>query len=297
MVQNLKDTLALVFDAQAQLGEGPVWDPIGERLYWVDILNNRVHIHDPRQPHSNHSLEIGPYVSSIVLRQSGGLAMTLQDGYYVYDPISAELTQLAEVEASRPNNRFNDGKCDPLGRYLAGTMSLFDQPCKGALYSMDINHSVKVLATEVSISNGLAWSADGGTLYYIDTPTQQVVAFDYDLAAGTMNNRRIAIKIPEDQGSPDGMTIDSEGMLWIAHWGGWQVARWNPLTGEKLFSLPVPASQVTSCTFGGPDLDRLYITTARVGLRSTDLAAQPHAGGLFCAEVGVTGHPPVPFKG
>ncbi len=134
-------------------------------------------------------------------------------------------------------------------------------------------------------------------MYYVDTPTHQVVAFDYDLETGDLSNRRVVVEIPEDQGSPDGMTIDSEGMIWVAHWGGWRVTRWNPNTGKLLDVVPVPASQVTSCTFGGPHLDKLYITTARVGLNEDELTKQPHAGGLFCVELGIRGTPAIPFRG
>lgn len=309
MAANSKITAELVCDAQAQLGEGPVWDSRDSCLYWVDILSHRVHSYNPGEPGTgtDSSVQLAPYVSSIVPRRSGGFAITLQDGFYGYDPdpaggglaagLTAGLTRLAEVEAALPGNRFNDGKCDPAGRYLAGTMSLTDEPGHGALYSLDAAHDVATLVPDVSISNGLAWSGDGATMYFIDTPTQRVFAFDYDAASGAVANRRVVVEIPEDEGSPDGMTIDAEGMLWIAHWGGWQVSRWDPATGEKLLSVPVPASQVTSCAFGGERLDRLYITTARIGLGEAELAAQPHAGGLFCAAVGVRGLPANMFGG
>jgi sugar lactone lactonase YvrE len=204
---------------------------------------------------------------------------------------------LAEVEAHLPENRFNDGKCDPAGRYWAGTMSLTDQPSKGALYQLEADHTVKRLIPDVSISNGLAWTSDGGTMYFADTPTRQIAAFDYDLVTGDVNNRRTVVHIPEDQGFPDGMTIDSEGMIWVAHWDGWQVSRWNPNTGEQLCAIPVPASQVTSCTFGGPDLDQLFITTARVGLDEEELSKQPLAGGVFRAMPGVKGVPANRYRG
>ncbi|WP_217592866.1 SMP-30/gluconolactonase/LRE family protein [Cohnella sp. GbtcB17] len=297
MTADAKITVELVSDAQARLGEGPVWDARDGKLYWVDILSHRVHIHHPQEPAGDGAMELAPYVSSIVPRRSGGFALTLQDGFYVCDSAGGGLTRLAEVEASVPGNRFNDGKCDPAGRYLAGTMSMNDEPGRGALYSLDAGHAVATLVQDVGISNGLAWSGDGATLYYIDTPTQRVVAFDYDTASGAVANRRVVVEVPTDEGSPDGMTIDAEGMLWIAHWGGWQVSRWNPATGEKLLSVPVPASQVTSCAFGGERLDRLYITTARAGLGEAELAEQPHAGGLFCAEVGVRGLPTNPYFG
>lgn len=291
MTADSKITAALASDAQAQLGEGPMWDARDNSLYWVDILSHRVHSHRPAEPNSDRKMELSPYVSSIVPRRSGGFALTLQDGFYGYDPATAELTLLAKVEASLPGNRFNDGKCDPAGRYLAGTMSMNEEQGRGTLYSLDAGHAVTPLVSDVTISNGLAWSGDGATLYYIDTTTRCVFAFDYDTASGEVTNRRVVAEIPEDEGFPDGMTIDAEGMLWIAHWGGWQVSRWNPATGEKLLSVPVPASQVTSCAFGGEQLDRLYITTARVGLGEDELAEQPHAGGIFCADVGVRGLP------
>ncbi|THF80360.1 SMP-30/gluconolactonase/LRE family protein [Cohnella fermenti] len=289
--------LWLVHDTKAELGEGPVWDSASERLLWVDIVAGRIHEYDPQRPNTGISHELGSFVSSVVPRRSGGWAVTRQDGYYAYNPATAELARLAEVEGDKPGNRFNDGKCDPVGRYLAGTMSLSDKPGQGALYALDAEHAVRTLVGGIGCSNGLAWSADGSAMYYIDTPTRQVVAYDYDLATGAISGRRIAIAIPEDQGYPDGMTIDSDGMLWIAHWGGWQVSRWNPLTGDKLLSVPVPAALVTSCAFGGPALDKLYITTARVGLSAEDRDAQPQAGGLFCAEVGATGLPSAVFGG
>ncbi|MFC5471513.1 SMP-30/gluconolactonase/LRE family protein [Cohnella suwonensis] len=289
--------LKLVCDAKAKLGEGPVWDTSRGCLYWVDILESRLHIHDPQHPQSDESIVISPYISSIVPRLSGGIALTLQNGFYAFDRDTQKTSLLAEVESTLTDNRFNDGKCDPAGRYLAGTMSMSYQPSKGTLYRMDANHSVRPLLSEVSISNGLAWTADGTTMYYVDTPTRQVAAFDYDMETGTLRNRRIVVEIPEEQGFPDGMTIDSEGMIWVAHWGGWRVTRWNPNTGKQLEYVPVPASQVTSCTFGGPNLDKLYITTARIGLNEEELTKQPHAGGLFCAELVIRGTPAVPFQG
>ncbi len=288
--------LKLVCDAKAALAEGPVWDTVKGCLYWVDILGQKLHIHYPNEPESDKTIECTPYVSSVVPRLSGGLVITLQNGFHTFDPDTNEISLLAEMEEALTDNRFNDGKCDPAGRFLAGTMSMKDKPSKGALYCLDTDHSVKPLLSEVSISNGLAWSSDNKIMYYIDTPTQQVVAFDYEIETGAISERRVAVEISYP-GFPDGMTIDSEGMIWVAHWGGWCVTRWNPFTGQQLASIPVPASQVTSCTFGGPNLDKLYISTARIGLSEDELAKQPHAGGIFCADLGIRGTPAIPYLG
>ena len=289
--------VVLVCDAKASLGEGPVWNEVTNQLYWLDILGHRLHIHLPEQPQDDEMITIEPYISSLAPRQSGGIVLTLQDGFYSYNLVNKELTLLAEVEASLTDNRFNDGKCDPRGRYLAGSMSLSNQQAKGSLYSMNSAHHTETLLTDVSISNGLAWSAEGNTMYFIDTPTRKVVAFDYNLDTGHISSRRVVVEIGDQPGSPDGMTIDAEGMLWVAHWGGWCVTRWNPHNGQLLQSIAVPASQVTSCAFGGTELDTLYITTARVGLSEEELIKQPNAGGLFSIKLGIKGTPSSMFVG
>lgn len=289
--------LKLVKDSKCQLGEGPLWDTRRNCLYWVDILNHALHMHDPADPHRDRVLQAEPYISSVVPRHSGGLAVTLKDGYYALDPDSGKLTQLAAVATSSDRIRFNDGKCDPRGRYFAGTMSMSNESRQGSLYRLDPSLSIESILQGVSISNGLAWSSDGNTLYYIDTPERSVFAFDYDLSSGLPSNRRVAIRIPNEQGYPDGMTIDTEGMLWIAHWGGGQVTRWNPETGTQLLRVQLPVSQVTSCTFGGPKLSTLYITTARTGLSEKELQKQPLAGGLFALETRHAGTPAMAFLG
>ncbi|URN96468.1 MAG: SMP-30/gluconolactonase/LRE family protein [Candidatus Pristimantibacillus lignocellulolyticus] len=289
--------VSLVSNKKASLGEGPVWNRATAQLYWIDILEHNLHIHHPKHPQDDEVIAIPPYISSVIPRQSGNIVLTLKDGFYSYDVTTKELTLLAEVEASLIDNRFNDGKCDPKGRYLAGTMSMSNQLAKGSLYSLDPEYHVTTLLTDVSISNGLAWSAEGDTMYFIDTPTSNVVAFDYDLETGHITNQRVVVQIPEHLGFPDGMTIDAEGMLWVAHWGGWCVSRWNPMNGQMIQTVSVPASQVTSCTFGGTELDTLYITTARVGLSEEELLKQPDAGGLFSIKLGIKGTPANTFAG
>lgn len=267
-------------DLRCELGEGPVWDVRRNCLWWVDILAGAVHCYYP-ETRKHRSLTLGEMVGAVALRQDGGLLAATQSGFHFLDAETGVLTPIHDPEAHIATNRFNDGKVDPQGRFWAGTMSLQDEPRQGSLYMLDGTGAVIRRLEGVSISNGLAWSPDGATKFYIDTPTQQVRAFDYDAVTGELSNGRTAISIPDDFGDPDGMTIDAEGCLWIAHWDGWQVTRWDPETGDLLLRLPVPAARVTSCTFGGPGLRDLYITTARTGLSGAELEKQPLAGALF----------------
>jgi len=207
---------------------------------------------------------------------------------------------LSDPEQDRPENRFNDGKCDPAGRFWAGTMlngAGESDPPHGSLYSLDAHHHVQHRLSGVRISNGICWSPDKTTMYFVDSPNRWVDAFDYDDATGAIGNRRVAVTVPREYGMPDGMTIDAEGMLWVAGWGGGQVSRWDPATGKFLETIAVPASQSSACAFGGPNLDELYITSARIGLDAATLAHEPHAGSLFVARPGVKGTEAFEFAG
>jgi len=286
----------LFIDARSTLGEGPCWDRQSGCLYWVDILERNVHVHYPATGQSA-SIAVGSYVGAAVPRASGGLVLALQDGFYTYDFTSGAVTALAIPEQEHPGNRFNDGKCDPKGRFWAGTMSLRDEPGQGALYCLDIDGRVRQVLPGVTCSNGIAWSSDGGTLYYIDTPTRRVAAYPFDMNSGELGVPRTVAVIPADEGYPDGMAIDSDGMLWVAQWDGFCVSRWDPNTGERLLKVKVPAARVTSCVFGGERLDELYITTARCGLSEDELKRQPHAGGIFRFQSDVTGAPSYAYNG
>jgi sugar lactone lactonase YvrE len=283
-----QDQAELVFDAKALLGEGPCWDDRDGLLYWVDIAEMRVHSYDP-QSGLNRTIQLDQKVGAAVPRQSGGLVLALENGFHLLDLETERLTLLEDPESTLATNRFNDGKCDAAGRFWAGTMSQKGGGPVGSLYCLEADGRVRKMVEGVTTSNGLGWSPDGKTMYYIDSPTKRVVAYDYDVATGALGDVRTVVTIAEDGGVPDGMTVDAEGMLWVAQWGGWQVARWNPQTGEQLAAIPVPAARVTSCTFGGPGNDELYITTARIDLPEADLEKQPHAGGLFRAKPGVQG--------
>lgn len=289
-------TVELVLDAQAQVGEGAIWHGPRQVLYWVDISAGYLHCHDPAA-NTHRKFNIGRMVGTVVPRRSGGVILALDNGFASFDLDTETLTPIADPESHLPGNRFNDGKCDPAGRLWAGTMGLNPTTPSGHLYCLHADLSVHHHLDTITISNGLAWSLDQQTMYFIDSPTQHVVAFDFDVAAGTLSNKRVVIEVPPAEGLPDGMTIDAQGKLWIALWGGHQVAQWDPVSGKRLRQILVPASQVASCAFGGPDLDVLYITTARIGLSEAALVNQPNAGGLFKIKPGVQGIPAYEFSG
>jgi len=286
----------LVLDVRAQLGEGPVWHPREQRLYWVDISAGLVHVHDP-EGKPDVVYRVGQMVGAAVPRRSGGLVLATQAGLGTFDLQRQEFTLLAAPEKHLPDNRFNDAKCDPRGRFWAGTMSMVRKPGTANLYCLDTDGTLRRVFGGVTTSNGLDWSPDQRTMYYIDTPTLQVAAFDYDADTGAISNRRVVVAFPPGIGRPDGMTVDADGMLWIAHWDGGRVSRWDPTKGCLLQEIHLPVARVSSCAFGGPNLDRLYITTARHGLTEEQLRDQPHAGSLFAVRPGVVGLPAHEYAG
>ncbi len=287
----------LILDARAELGEGALWDERTRRLYWVDIVGQALHVYDPALA-EDRSYHVGQMVGTVVLSESGRVLLAVHHGLAWFDLASETLDIIIDPEADRPDNRFNDGKCDPAGRFWAGTMHISAEvPDRGSLYRLDPDLSVHTLLTGVSISNGIVWTADRKTMYYNDSMPYLVSAFDYDDATGRINNRRSAIQVPRPLGVPDGMAIDREGMLWIAHFFGGAVRRWNPHTAQVLETIELPVSNPSSCAFGGEYLDELYITTAREKMSEEQLAREPLAGGLFRVKVDVEGTLTHRFKG
>lgn len=279
----------LVVDGNNQLGEGPLWHLDDQCVYWVDIIGQRIYQYSPTSRETK-SYEVDQPVGVIVPTATAGQFMCgMKDGFSIFDTATGTKQRVFDPEAHLPDNRFNDGKCDAAGRFWAGTMHMEAALHAGSLYCLDPELGCRQVLTDVTISNGIAWSLDGATMYYIDTATSEVSAYAYDMTNGSISDRRTVVAIPQEEGSPDGMTIDAEGMLWIALWGGSQVIRVNPATGERLARVEVPASQVTSCAFGGEQLDELYITTAAVGLNASELAEEPLAGGLFRIKTDVRG--------
>lgn len=272
----------LILDAKAMLGEGPAWDAKTQTLYWVDILGMRVYAG------TRTLAQLEEFIGCLAPCKNGHLILGTRFDFVDLEPDSGKLKMLAHLESEAPANRLNDGKCDPAGNFLAGTMDMNEKDPSGTLYSFN-GRTVTALFGGVVVSNGLAWSPDHKTLYYIDTPSREVKAFDYDLTTGTPANMRVVIRLDEALGWPDGMTSDMDGNLWIAMWGGAQVTKWNPDTGELLAQIPVPALHTSSCVFGGRDMNELYITSARTGMSDRDLLNYPLSGGLFKVVTNTTG--------
>lgn len=288
-------TPELVLDAGADLGEGPTWDAQARVLVWVDIMAGRVHRFDPATG-ADEALEVGQPVGAAVPTTSGGLAVAASDRFCLLDPATGKTESLVEVESDLPATIMNDGKCDPAGRFWAGTKDAEGRRPLGSLYRLDADRTLARVLADVTISNGLGWSPDLRTMYYIDSATYGIDGFDFDRETGAVANRRRLVDIPEGWGLPDGMTVDAEGFLWVAFWGGSAVRRLAP-DGRVVSVIGFPVSQVTSCAFGGDDLADLYVTTARIGLSDAQLQAQPHAGGLFRVRSGVRGLPEHPYVG
>ena len=288
--------LELLYDAKADLGEGPIWDAKTQTFYWLDIINKKIY------KEADVLIELDEYVGCMAPRVNGGLIFTQRASIWTlgpFDRTQGKPDSVQPILVATPSNeptttRFNDGKCNPRGRFLAGTMDLGEADPLGTLYSFD-GKSITTLLSNVTISNGMAWSVDHKTLYYIDTPTREVRAFDYDLDTGAIANPRVIIHVPETLGWPDGMTSDMQGNLWIAMWGGNRLTKWNPNTGGLLDQIAIPALNVSSCVFGGKNMNELYITTARKGMNEDQLKQYPLTGGVFKLETDVEGMPTFEF--
>ncbi len=287
------DRVEVVLDASAEIGEGPVWDVDRHELLWVDIPRGEVH----RWAYgaaNDASLGVGQPVGAVALRESGGLVAAVRDGFAFLE--RDELRLCRSVEAEREDMRMNDGKCDRAGRFWAGTMALDERPGAGSLYRLGRDLEVTRMLDGLGLPNGLAWSLDDQTMYFVDSLAHAVDAFDYDAGSGGIGPRRRVVDIAATDGTPDGMTIDGQGYLWVALWDGWSVRRYS-LDGALDAIIELPVAQITSCTLGGPDLDELFITSAAEGLSVQQRERQPHAGAVFRVAVDQPGLPPHRFAG
>ncbi|MEV5407267.1 SMP-30/gluconolactonase/LRE family protein [Thermopolyspora sp. NPDC052614] len=283
-------TAEVALPARATLGEGPTWDDRTGRLVWVDILACRVHTYDPATG-ADTVVETPQHVGAAKPRAGGGLVLNLRDGVGLLDPDGAFrwLTQWP-VEGRRGN----DAAVDAAGRLWAGTMAYDVRPGGGRLNRVEADGSFTTVLDDVTISNGTGWSPDGTLMYYIDTPLRRIDVFDVEPGAGTISNRRTLAAVT--RGQPDGLTVDADGCVWVALWDGGGVHRYTP-EGELDQVIDLPASRVTACAFGGPDLTDLYVTTASEGLSEAVLAVQPDAGSLFVVPGAGAGLPSQPFAG
>jgi sugar lactone lactonase YvrE len=280
---------APLLEARAALGEGCIWHHGEQHLYWVDIDGCSWHIYDPGTG-IDQRFPVAAKIGTVMPVENGDVLVSLQNGIYRINVTNREHSLLANPITS-PNIRFNEGKCDPSGRFWVGTIAMDGTAGAAALYRLDRDGSLHEMLQNVTISNGIVWTSDHLTMYYNDTPTRCVQAFDYDDESGNISNRRIAIQIPETDGSPDGMAIDAEDKLWIAMWGAGSVNRYDPVTGDLLLQVKLPAPNVSSCAFGGTDLKTLFITTARVGLTEEELREFSLSGDLFYVRVAIPGVP------
>lgn len=268
-----------VVAAEATLGEGPVWDPVDQCLWWVDIRGCKVHRYDPATG-EDRTIDTPSMVGTIALRENGGLVAALEDGFYALDPDGGEVALINNPEPDRPENRFNDGKCDRRGRFWAGTMHMSEQLRTGDLYRLDPDGTVVRFQADAFVTNGMAWSPDNKFMYFTDSAERTIYRYAYDIETGDLGERTVFVTVPDDAGYPDGSTVDADGFLWGTHWEGWRVTRYDPDGKiERVIDLPVP--KVTSCNFGGPDLNVLYLTSARHDLDAAALAKAPLSGGVF----------------
>jgi sugar lactone lactonase YvrE len=283
-----------IINSQCKLGEGPLWDHRSNLLCFVDINGETYLRFDVGSGDNPQRLPVNQKVGCSALHPDGGYLLGLADGFWIFDPAHDKLEKWIAPEGHDPAKRFNDGKVDPAGRFWAGTMGGNDK--SGKLYCLHPDGRLEEKLSGVAISNGLAWSSDHKRFYYIDTPTRRVDVFDYDIDTGSISNRRPAIELPEGVGYPDGMTIAKDDTLWVAMWEGHGVLHCDPVGGKIIEKLEIPTERVTCPTFGGMDLDELFVTTAG-GPGEPDASADDPAGNVFSVKLPVGGEKAVVFGG
>ena len=276
--------IACVADTRCTLGEGPVWDERAQRLYWVDIKAPAIWQLDPHSG-KTRSWSMPHRVGAIALREKGGLVAAMKPGFAFVDLETANVEIIARPEAGVPGNRFNDGACDAMGRFWAGTMDDEEKSPSGHLYRLDADRNVARFDAGFVITNGIRWSNDGSRMYFVDSAARTIWVYAFDPVKGIPGRRQVFVQLAESDGWPDGLCVDAEDHVWGAHWGAGRLTRYSP-DGRKDRTIEIPAPNVTCCCFGGPDLGTLYITTARTGLSDGALRAAPLAGGVFA----LTGH-------
>jgi len=281
------------------LSEGPRWDGERGELLWVDIIGSRMHralVGPGGLLDEIGSVEFDRFVGAVAPAASGGYVLAAAAGFVFADP-SGNVVELAQPEVGRGHVRMNDGACDPQGRFWAGTMAHDESPGEGVLYRLELDGTCTQVLTGLTISNGIGWSPQGNAMYLSDSGTATIDVFEFDGVSGDVGGRRTIVQITEAGVAPDGLTVDADGNIWVALWGGGAVRCYTP-QGRPLRTIPVPADRPTSCAFGGPHGATLFITTARHGLDETAMARQPDAGRVFRVDgLGVGDPPCAPYRG
>lgn len=284
-----------VLDIKASLGECPVWSAAEQALYWIDINAPSLNRFDPASA-VNTTMPMPESIGSFGLRRKGGFVVALRGGIWLARPDGTLERKVADAPYDPAHHRFNDGRCDPRGRFFAGTMNERRDVASAALYRLDPDYRLTRLVDGITISNGLAWSPDGRTMYHADTPAQTIHAYAYDPASGMPTAKRLFARFVGDGDRPDGAAVDSEGCYWSAFYRGGRVLRLSP-EGETLEAHALPAMCPTMCAFGGADLKTLYVTSARQQRPGDELARLPQSGGIFALRVGVSGLSEPAFDG
>ncbi len=284
----IENKVSLAYKTNAQLGEGAIWNYKTKELYWVDIEGKSLNIYNPKTS-TNRVLETPSRIGTVVPKNDGKVLVALEDGIYNINLHTGKSSLFLNMKEELIGIRLNDGKCDPSGRFWVGSMHFDQIKGKAKLFCIKNKSEFETKIDSVTISNGIVWTSDYKTMYYIDTPTAQIKAYDFDNETGNISNGRIAVEIPETLGYPDGMTIDEDDMLWVGMWNGNAVIRFNPNTGKVIQKIEVPAHNITSCAFGGETLETLYITSARVDMTEEELKQYPLAGSVFKIKPGVKG--------
>lgn len=287
------ETVRCIADVRANVGEGAVWVAREEALYWVDNKGRKVFRRD--ETGEVRTFETPFEVGCLAPKSSGGFIAGTNRGIAAIDFEQDRYDVLENPEEDIPGNRFNDGKTDPWGRFWSGTMDNAEKVATGSLYRFDHDLSWMRMDSGYRVTNGPAFDRDRDRMYHTDSAAKTIYVFGLT-DSGTMSGRRIFIQFGEHDGSPDGMTVDSEGYLWVCFWDGWCLRRLSP-DGRIVERIAMPVQRPTSCAFGGPGLDRLYVTSARRGFDEDALAMQPCAGGLFLVDTAVRGVAETSFAG
>ena len=291
------DEVQCVVEIRSELGEGPIWSEDEQALYWLDCVKPAVYRYDPGTGENRRlDLPLDSTIGTIAFRRRGGYVMALESGIKVLEADGKTVRLLCHPEKGRDENRYNDGKPDRHGRFFVGSLNKADRDRTGALYRINVDGSCHELDGPFVCSNGMDWSLDDRTFYFVDTGSRNIFAYDYDPATGEIEHRRVLATIAADEGAPDGLCIDTEGFLWVAHWNGWRISRFDP-EGRRERQVRMPVPNPTSLCFGGTNLDRLYVTSAASELDRAALEAAPLSGSLFVLEPGVRGMTPYWFEG